>query len=92
MLQNAKVTVSFTVSQLLRVNHHNNKVAAIDLYLSSLEHLKVEVPKDKFKNLTTSERNASYDLKKYTLLISAVMVSNNFSWQEDTVLNWCNRK
>ena len=42
-----------------------NKDAAIELYLSSLEEklMKVEVPKDKFNNLTTSERKALYDLK-----------------------------
>ena len=42
-----------------------NKVAAIELYLSSLEEklMKVEVPKDKFNNLTKSERKALYDLK-----------------------------
>ena len=35
-----------------------NKVAPIELYLSSLEEklMKVEVPKDKFNNLTNSER------------------------------------
>ena len=34
-----------------------NKDAAIELYLSSLEEklVKVEVPKDKFNNLTNSE-------------------------------------
>ena len=34
-----------------------NKDAAIELYLSSLEEklMKVEVPKDKFNNLTNSE-------------------------------------
>ena len=42
-----------------------NKDAAIELYLSSLEEklMKVEVPKDKFNNLTNSERKALYDLK-----------------------------
>ena len=42
-----------------------NKDAAIELYLSSLEEklMKVEVPKDKFKNLTNSERKTLYDLK-----------------------------
>ena len=37
-----------------------NKHAAIELYLSSLEEklTKVEVPKDKFNNLTNSERKA----------------------------------
>ena len=42
-----------------------NKDAAIELYLSSLEEklMKVEVPKDKFNNLTNSGRKALYDLK-----------------------------
>ena len=42
-----------------------NKDANIDLYLSSLKEklMKVEVPKDKFINLTNSERKALYDLK-----------------------------
>ena len=42
-----------------------NKDAAIELYLSSLEEklMKVEVPKEKFNNLTNSERKALYDLK-----------------------------
>ena len=45
-----------------------NKDAAIKLYLSSLEEklMKVEVPKDKFNNLTNSERKALYDLKNGT--------------------------
>ena len=42
-----------------------NKDAAIKLYLSSLEEklMKVEIPEDKFNNLTNSERKALYDLK-----------------------------
>ena len=42
-----------------------NKDANIDLYLSSLKEklMKVEVPKDKFINLTNSEWKALYDLK-----------------------------
>ena len=42
-----------------------NKDGAIELYLSSLGEklMKVEVPKDKFNNLTNSERKALYDLK-----------------------------
>ena len=41
-----------------------NKVAAIELYLSSLEEklMKVEVPKDRFLNLTNNERYVLYDL------------------------------
>ena len=42
-----------------------NKDAAIEIYLSSLEEklLKIEVPKDKFNNLTKGERDALYNLK-----------------------------
>ena len=42
-----------------------NKDVVKELYLSSLEEklMKVEVPKDKFNNLTKSERKALYDLK-----------------------------
>ena len=42
-----------------------NKDADIEVYFSSLKEKlkKVEVPKDKFKNLTNSERKALYDLK-----------------------------
>ena len=42
-----------------------NKDTAIELYLSSLEGklIEVEVPKDKFNNLTNSERKALCDLK-----------------------------
>ena len=42
-----------------------NKDADTELYLSSLKEklIKVEVPKDKFNNLTNSERKALYDLK-----------------------------
>ena len=41
-----------------------NTVAAIELYLSSLEEklMKVEVPKDRFLNLTNNERYVLYDL------------------------------
>ena len=42
-----------------------NKDAAVELYLSSLEEklMEVEVPKDKFNNLTNSKRKALPDLK-----------------------------
>ena len=39
-----------------------NKGGAIEIYLSSLKE-KLEVPKDKFNNLTISELKALYDLK-----------------------------
>ena len=47
-----------------KFNPRNND-AAIELYLSSLEGkiIKVEVPKDKYNNLTNSKRKAFYDLK-----------------------------
>ena len=37
----------------------------MEIYLSSLEEklLKIEVPKDKFNNLTKGERDALYNLK-----------------------------
>ena len=62
-----------------------NKDAAIELYLSSLKEklMKVEVPKDKFNNLTNSERKALYDLKNDKSIViksadkgSAVVVWN----------------
>ena len=42
-----------------------NKDAAIEIYMSSLEEklMKIEIPKDKFNNLTSKERKALYDLK-----------------------------
>ena len=41
-----------------------NKDTVIEIYLSSLEEklLKIEVPKDKFTNLTKGERDASYSI------------------------------
>ena len=50
--------------QMSKVNPRN-KDADTGLYLSSLKEklIKVEVPKDKFNNLTNSERKALYDLK-----------------------------
>ena len=43
-----------------------NKYAAIEVYISSLwEKLsKIEIPKEKYSNLTSKERQAFYDLKK----------------------------
>ena len=52
-----------------------NKNSTIELYLSSLEEklMKVEVPKDKFSNLTKSEWKALYDLKSdKSILIKSV--------------------
>ena len=45
-----------------------NKDTTIEIYLSSLEenHLKLEVLKDKFNNVTKGERDALYDLKNDT--------------------------
>ena len=43
----------------------HNKDAAIEVYMSSLEEklTKIEIPKDKYNNLTSKERQALYDLK-----------------------------
>ena len=48
-----------------------NKDTTIEIYLSSLEenHLKLEVPKDKFNNLTKGERDALYDLENGTPIV-----------------------
>ena len=68
-----------------------SKDAAIELYLSSLEEklMKVDVPKDKFNNLTNSERKASYDLKNDKSIVikgadrgSAVVV-----WDREDYIN-----
>ena len=39
-----------------------NKDAAIEIYMTSLEEklMKIEIPKDKYNNLTSKERQASY--------------------------------
>ena len=50
------------------------KDAAIELYSSSLEEkpMKIEVLKDKFNNLTNSQRKALYDLKNdYSIVIKS---------------------
>ena len=55
-----------------KFNPHNMD-EAIELHLSSLEEklmkVEVEVPKDKFNNLTKSERKALYDLKNDTSIV-----------------------
>ena len=42
-----------------------DKNAAIEVYMSSLEEklMKIEIPKDKYNNLTSKERQVLYDLK-----------------------------
>ena len=42
-----------------------NKDEAIEVYMSSLEEklMKTEIPKDKYNNLTSKERQALYNLK-----------------------------
>ena len=42
-----------------------NKDAAIEVYMSSFEEklMKIEIPKDKYNNLTSKERQVLYDLK-----------------------------
>ena len=56
-----------------------NKDAAIEVYMSSLEEklMKIEIPKDKYKNLTIKERQVLYDLKnnKSIVIKSADKVS-----------------
>ena len=64
-----------------------NKDAAIELYLSSLEEklTKVEFPKNKFNNLTNSERKALYDLKndKSIVIKSADKGSSVLVWDRE---------
>ena len=64
-----------------------NKDAAIELYLSRLREklMKVEVPKDKFSNLTNSERKALYDLKndKSIVIKSADKGSAVVAWDRE---------
>ena len=42
-----------------------NKDTAIEVYMISLEEklMKIEIPKDKYNNLTSKEQEALYDLK-----------------------------
>ena len=57
-----------------------NDDAAIELYLSSSEEklMEVEVPKDKFNNLTNSERKTLYDLKNdKSIVIKSADKRNN---------------
>ena len=53
-----------------KFNSRNND-KAIELYLRRLEEklMKVDVPKDKFYNLTNSERKALNDLKNYKIIV-----------------------
>ena len=53
-----------------------NKDAAIEIYMSSLEEklMKLEIPKDKYINPTSKERQALYDLKNNTILLLEVLV------------------
>ena len=62
-----------TIREIFLLNHLKqnplltlgNKDVAIEVYLSCLEEklLKIEVPKDKFNNVTKGERDALYNLK-----------------------------
>ena len=66
-----------------------NKDAAIELYLSILKEklMKIEVPKDKFNNLTNNEWKALYDLKndKSIVVIKvAVVVSDREDYIKKT--------
>ena len=53
-----------------------NKDAAIEIYMSSLEEklMKLEIPKDKYNNPTSKERQALYDLKNDKILLLKVLV------------------
>ena len=66
-----------------------NKNAAIELYLRSLEEklMKDEAPKDKFNNLTNSERKALYDLKNDKSIVnkSADKGSAVVVWDRKTI-------
>ena len=48
-----------------------NKDAAVEVYMSSLEEklTKIEIPKDKYNNLTSKERQPLYDLKNYKNIV-----------------------
>ena len=48
-----------------------NKDATIEIYLSSLEEklMSIEIPKDKYNNLTREERGALFDLKKSAVVV-----------------------
>ena len=47
------------------------EISALEIYMCSLEEklMKIEIPKDKFNNLTSKERKALYDLKNYKTII-----------------------
>ena len=54
-----------------------NKDAAIEVYMSSLEEklMKIEIPKDKYNNLTSKERQALYELKNDKNIVIKVGLS-----------------
>ena len=70
----------------------HNKDAAIELYLHSLKEkrLKIEVPKHKFNNLTSSEQKAFYDLKHDTniVIMGADKGSAVVAWDRVDYIKW----
>ena len=64
-----------------------NKSAAIEIYLSSLEEklMSIEIPKDKYNNLTPEERGALFDLKngKTIVIEGADKGSAKVVWNRD---------
>ena len=73
-----------------------NKDAAIEIYLSSLDEkrMSIEIPKDKYNNLTREERGALFDLKKDKTIVnkgadkgSAVVV-----WDSDDYIQEAERQ
>lgn len=69
-----------------------NNDAAIEIYMSSLREklVKIEIPKDKFDNLTSRERKALYDLNNNKIFIikgaekgSAVVGSDREDWVKE---------
>ena len=68
-----------------------NKDAAIEVYMSSLEEklMKIEIPKDKYNNLTSKEQQALYDPKndKNIFIKGANKGSAVVVWDRDDYIN-----
>ena len=62
--RNDKINIPINPFKVKYTFNARNKEAVIEMYLSSLEKklLKIEVPKDKFNNLTKGEGDALYNL------------------------------
>ena len=56
----------------IRLFNPRNKDAAIEMYTSSFEEklMKIDILKDKYNNLTSTERQALFDLKKNNVNIA----------------------